>query len=55
MLAWDPPVERGGPKLKYKFEYGNTCEMLDAPAYILHLEDKQRTVKFKVLCCSILF
>lgn len=53
VLRWDPPVERGGPELIYIFEYGNKDEELLNSTYTIHREDKQKTVKFKVLCCSI--
>ena len=34
VLKWDPPVERGGPKLRYRIDFG---------------DDEQRTVAYKVL------
>ena len=49
VLTWDPPVERGGPKLRYRIDFGDKYEDLLNPTYTLLREDEQRTVAYKVL------
>ena len=46
---WEPPVERGGPELKYKFESGALEVPLVTPEYTLRPETNQGVVNFKVL------
>ena len=49
VLTWDPPVERGGPKLRYRIDFGDKYEDLLNPTYTLLREDEKRTVAYKVL------
>ena len=53
VLTWDPPVERGGPELRYKIDFGVEDDLLLFPTYILHRQDVQRTVEYKVLCLFV--
>lgn len=53
VFTWDPPVERGGPELKYKFESGMINELLATPTYTLQREGDQSLVEYKVLCCFV--
>lgn len=49
MFRWEPPIERGGPELRYKFESGRLEKLLTTPKYILNCEYNQGVVNFKVL------
>ena len=55
MFWWEPPVERGGPELKYRFESGALEKLLVTPTYTLRPEFNQGVVNFKVLWFLLLY